>query len=405
MHFAWPPVSDDKMSKERRTAKSGPMKDIHRFAKERIWYRSRKQLLVLAVREAVERRSSPLRFLQSLLLSWEFRTHPEAFYNYRIFQNWRLRGQYIYPDEIVCILPALDRQFAPDDAADLDDKRRFEQRCLAAGLPCVRTLAEFHGGQTRQTIEAPNGDVFVKYHDRWGGEGAAIWHYINGKYQSGQQSLSFPELLEELAAVSANRPILLQPRYRNHPALAEISGHALSTIRVVTVRDGSSVHVCAAVLRTSTGEHVADNFELGGLAAPVDLVTGILTGPATAKDTRKEPNKFERHPIGGGLFTGTAIPLWDQVKKLAIRSHEEFSNMPSVGWDIAVTASNPILVEGNTGWGVDLIQMAHNAPIADGPIPKLLLNFIWNIKTVDRTDEKHGDGAVAPSKHAHGRSG
>jgi hypothetical protein len=350
------------------------MREIHRFAKPRIWYHSRRQLLGLALKEAKRQSASPWRFFQSLMFSWEFRVHPESFYRYRIFQNWRQRDRYIFHDEIGAIHIALNTKFAPVDSADLSDKRLFERRCQVAGLPCVQTLAEFANGQTVKCSPPPQFDVFTKLSDRWAGEGAAIWNYSDGQYRNGQQSFSFHGLIDSLAAASVARPILLQPCYRNHPDLADISGRALSTIRVVTLKNGGSFHLCAAVFRTSR-DQAADNFALGGLAAPIDLITGTL-GAAVTKDVPKRPRSYDRHPVGGGTFLGRTIPLWNEVKRLAIRAHQEFSTIPSAGWDIAVTPEGPILVEGNPSWCIDLVQMSHNAPIADGPVPELLLNFI-----------------------------
>jgi hypothetical protein len=347
------------------------MREIHSFAKPHIWYHSRRKLFRLALLEAWRRGASPLRFLQSLMFSWEFRVNPEWFYRYKIFQNWRQRGRYIFHDEIGAIHSALNKKFAPVDSADLSDKRRFERRCQAAGLPCARTLAEFANGRMVKCLPLPQSDVFTKLCDHWGGEGAAIWNYSDGRYQNGQQSLSFQELIDKFAADSVARPILLQPRYRNHPDLADISGRALSTIRVITLKNGNSFHLCAAVFRTSHDE-AADNFALGGLAAPVDLTTGTISAAVT-----KDVLKYESHPVGGGAFAGRTIPMWDEIKQLAIRAHQEFSTIPSAGWDIAVTPGGPILVEGNPSWCVDLLQMSHNAPVVEvQPIPELLLSFI-----------------------------
>lgn len=253
------------------------------------------------------------------------------------------------------ILRDLNKRFAPTDSADLANKCRFEQRCLAAGLPCVKSFTN-----------DPARDVFAKPPDRWCGEGVAIWRFDGGRYHNGQESLLFQELV---------RRNILQPIHRNHPDIADVSGKALSTVRIVTVKDDDKISIGAAIFRSSGDDSVADNFALGGLAAPIDLATG-MTGCAVVKDPHRRPNRFESHPIGGGSFVGRTIPFWDQIKQLAFRAHETFDTMPSVGWDIAITPDGPLLLEGNDIWCVDLVQMSHNTPLADGPIPGLLSSYL-----------------------------
>lgn len=351
--------------------------EIHRFAKGHIEYHSRKGLLLEAIREAIDQRASPLHFVQSLQFCWEFRCKPDSYYRHRIFKNWHRRHRYIFDDEIFVILRDLNRRFAPIDSADITDKRRFERRCSVAGLPCVISLAEFPVS-VRPTD--PQRDLFVKYPDKARGEGAESWRYANGRYHNGSRSLSFTRLAEELSTRSRTNPLLLQPRYSSHPDIVDISGDALSTVRTVTVLDGSNPRICAAVYRASTTNVAADNFALGGLAAPIDLATGEM-GRAVVKDIRRKPNRFDVHPTAGGRFVGRKIPFWDQVQETSLRAHEAFCTMPSVGWDIALTTDGPILLEGNEIWCVDLVQMSYEAALADGPIPELLHKFIKIVRT------------------------
>src|SRR5690606_7466644 len=117
------------------------------------------------------------------------------------------------------------------------------------------------------------------------------------------------------------------------------------------------------VFRMPKNDAVADNFSAGGIGAPVEIHTGTL-GPGVVKEWGS-CNHVRTHPDTGMKIEGFQLPVWAEAKRLALESHHEFASMPTVGWDIAFTRNGVVLVEGNAGWGVDLLQMAHRAPLAD----------------------------------------
>jgi hypothetical protein len=118
------------------------------------------------------------------------------------------------------------------------------------------------------------------------------------------------------------------------------------------------------------GELIADNFAAGGLAAPVDLARGTL---GLARRRARPFVPVEEHPDSGHPIEGTAVPFWNEALDLAIDAHREFRDMASVGWDVAITESGPVLVEGNAIWGVDSAQITHQRPLADTAVPACLL--------------------------------
>jgi len=56
------------------------------------------------------------------------------------------------------------------------------------------------------------------------------------------------------------------------------------------------------------------------------------------------------HPVTGEAITGFAIPYWKEVVELAKNAALCTPENRSVGWDIAVTAEGPELIEGNHNW-------------------------------------------------------
>jgi hypothetical protein len=305
------------------------------------------------------------------LFAAQFRVDPQAYYQYRLYDRWARRRDYVFHDEIVVLLNALNARLSPQDTAELSDKRLFHDRCVSARLPAIPIIAAFERGARCGEMPAdPRRDLFAKFANRYCGEGASSWRYRDGAYTSGGATEDFRGLMTRLARTSIEYPVIVQPRIDNHEALVPISGRGLSTARVITLRwPGGEPQVVLASYRMPVGNLVADNFAAGGLACGIDLETGALQ-PARRKT---DDTKLRAHPDTGAPIEGCVLPHWPDVLDLAEAAHECFGSMVSVGWDIAITPQGPVLVEGNPVWCVDLAQMSNDRPLADTPIPACLI--------------------------------
>ena len=217
------------------------------------------------------------------------------------------------------------------------------------------------------------GDLFSKPADGWQGEGAFRWTARADGYAGPDGAhKTLPQLAEALRLASEDgSSIILQSCITNHPSLLPISGKGLSTCRIVTIKyPGASPQPALAAYRMPHGALIADNFAVGALAAPVDLACGSL-GVARQKLRPSVPVKA--HPDNGHPLEGLTLPFWKAALDLAMNAHREFQEMPSVGWDVAITASGPVLVEGNGTWCVDLAQIAHQRPLSDTAVADCLL--------------------------------
>ena len=132
---------------------------------------------------------------------------------------------------------------------------------------------------------------------------------------------------------------------------------ALQTVRVITVRPpgGGPPEALYSALRIATGGAAVDNFR-----AANGRTTGNLIARVTGQGTLALPygvhpsgcglERVPTHPDSGRTLEGAALPLWDQVRELALRAAEAFPEVTVVGWDIAPTAQGAVVVEGNGGW-------------------------------------------------------
>ena len=74
---------------------------------------------------------------------------------------------------------------------------------------------------------------------------------------------------------------------------------------------------------------------------------------------------ISHHPDTTAPIKGAKLPYWKEMTELALSAHKHFQMPIFIGWDIALTHEGPLVVEANTTWSVDLIQMSHNQPIMD----------------------------------------
>ena len=55
---------------------------------------------------------------------------------------------------------------------------------------------------------------------------------------------------------------------------------------------------------------------------------------------------------------------------------EIFPKSAAIGWDIALTDQGPLLLEANPNWCVEVVQMAHGAPLGATILPSLLMSHL-----------------------------
>src|SRR3546814_3569039 len=98
---------------------------------------------------------------------------------------------------------------------------------------------------------------------------------------------------------------------------------------------------------------------------PVDVETG-LCGRGTIL-VNNLPQYVDDHPLTGTRMTGMALPDWDQVRDLVQAAARVFAVQKSLGWDVALTDSGPLLLEGNWHYDLTVNQLAPRRGILDTP--------------------------------------
>ena len=89
-----------------------------------------------------------------------------------------------------------------------------------------------------------------------------------------------------------------------------------------------------------------------------------------------EPPDIGSQSDVGGAITGRNLPFWPEVLALARRAHSVFNQRLVAGWDIAILADGPVLVEGNSAPDTDIHQRVSGLPLGESPFAILLVSHL-----------------------------
>ena len=267
-------------------------------------------------------------------------------------------------------LSAQRRLNGHDEPALVTDKLVFQRYCEAIGLPVPRMVAVVYRESGSWTLpgrslpleacgtEALPDSFVVKPCNGYEGYGVQLLHKAGGDrllHHDGRAT-TLPELLRELRGHREFESWIVQERETNHPVLAGLAGaETLHTIRFITLIDHDGrPELLWTGMRLGLSRGPADNFHggaFGNAFCTVDSRTGVL---GDAGWIRAGGLGVETGPVvpGSGVrTTGVALPHWEDAVEMVMRASPAFLPVRSIGWDIGLTPTGPIVIEANTNWG------------------------------------------------------
>jgi hypothetical protein len=94
---------------------------------------------------------------------------------------------------------------------------------------------------------------------------------------------------------------------------------------------------------------VIDNYvsgTTGNFIARVNLENGVLL-PGVSDGGGMGFRPAPVHPATGLPIAGFQLPHWERVREILCAAAEQFRPVRSIGWDVAMTADGPVIIEGN----------------------------------------------------------
>lgn len=259
----------------------------------------------------------------------------------------------------------------PSLAPWLRNKAIFYRFCLAQGIP-VPALYALGFGQTQAWTycgEIPAdieqwvafiehdlpAEFVVKPIEAAFGRDVRLFRRKNGRFTNPEGEERPAAAVWECLRDCYRGGFLIQSRLYNHPRLVELTAvEYLQTVRLTTlVGVDQQAHVIHSHAKLITGSNVTDNFHgglSGNLQARVDLRNGRLIRPVTASADVPGYVLLHQHPNTGRDIQGFQLPLWDQTRTLVCQAAVRFLPIRTIGWDVALTPTGPVIVEGNIWW-------------------------------------------------------
>ena len=172
-------------------------------------------------------------------------------------------------------------------------------------------------------------------------------------YDAGTDSLVArgmpPMPVTEAAQRMAGEPhgYIVQRRLDPHPALGITDG-ATATVRVLVLLGPQGPAIEAATLKIPASGNVADNYwRPGNKMASLNTTTGNASTWVMG--------------TGAAMTTGTletTVPDWSALVDLVMQAAPTMRGLKTQSWDVAPTATGPVLLEVNRGGDLNLGQLA-----------------------------------------------
>lgn len=254
-------------------------------------------------------------------------------------------------------LPYMKWQY--DMCAVLKDKWIFSQICESYRLSTPHTFGLINNGNLISkelngfdSLLDKDYDVMFKPVD--GACGIGIFHLRSSE---GKMKVKGKEVsVEQLKGMVSNGRYLIQQFINNqHEGMSKLYPDACNTLRITVAREGNNTRVLGRMCMLGAHGTDCSNWHFGGVSVNLKE-DGTLDKYGYCKIDKK----VTAHPDTKVVFEGYKIPFFDEAIALAKRATECFYGFCSIGWDVAITADGPTLIEGNDDWGIVAHQMVEN---------------------------------------------
>jgi hypothetical protein len=151
---------------------------------------------------------------------------------------------------------------------------------------------------------------------------------------------------------------IYQEEVIQHSEMNRLNPTCVNTVRFVTYTNKNrESKILAGMIRTSLRDMYTDNISSGGGCVRVDLEKGVLDENLYT-DLEKGPGiVYQTHPFTGITIKDFKIPYLQEAKAVALRGASLISNVILAGWDIAIGAEGPVLIEVNKSPDLDLQEV------------------------------------------------
>lgn len=147
----------------------------------------------------------------------------------------------------------------------------------------------------------------------------------------------------------SNNKLLIEEKIIQNKKIGMLNKTSVNTFRIVSFFDGKETHILNVVFKIGNGG-VTDNFTSGS------MYTFVRDGKIIVPAIDRNDNIFYEHPISKINIVGYEIPNYDKAIDLVKECAKKVPEVKYVGWDVAITDSDAVIIEGNCFPGVYQIK-------------------------------------------------
>ena len=238
-----------------------------------------------------------------------------------------------------------------DSPYDMKDNVLFAVRCRQEGLAVPQTLLESGAGRDgvnwHVSREELDRDLFCKPRSGRNSLGNLVFRRIARNLYRDPEGVEadLDTVIAWVDAYSRTTPVIVQPRLRNHPEIADLANQSLVTARVLTCLDSESRPILTHAFLRMKGER---------------------------EPKRGRKDTYAVHPVTGRVVEGRVLQTWPEVQALALDAHRAFPQRVIACWDIAMTDEGPLLLGGSISPDLMFLRRQDRNGIGLSPLGPLL---------------------------------
>ena len=286
-------------------------------------------------------------------MSWRHLIHP---YDYYYFELYRLspaeRLDFIFEHEIPACYDWLSHDCTPESKEFLDDKFLFSK---IMNLHQLKTIPVFDlikdSTQLKEETLFLKKSIFIKPSRANRSLDCFIIQYnpVNDEYLLLKENnflfnVRSPNIINYLQENLTLYPYITQALVQDNLKFENSLGKTdrLTTIRTISNIKNNQVRLISAIL-----EFAVSSSELYHRIVAVDIHSGKIGNKIIGTNLYPASKEDQEWIIS---ISGQIIPFWDQIINIVIKSHSIIPDIKNIGWDVSVSDSGPLIIEGNIGF-------------------------------------------------------
>lgn len=196
-------------------------------------------------------------------------------------------------------------------------------------------------------------------------------HVLQSRYLENEDSI-----LNEVFQEVVSSEYIFQQKVKQHPDLERLNPSSLNTIRFDSFIDKEgNIEIISGFLKMSTNGVSVDNNTSGGCGVGIDLDSGKLLENGYSKIRISGVGILKEHPVTGVKFKGFQVPMIEEARELVLKSAGLMPGLRLVGWDVGIAENGPLLIEGNSDYGINSNDLMYGGYMANETFRKVLTEF------------------------------